>query len=53
MYLLDSLLTRAQVTHTFETYEGTHTNRVGERTATSMLPFFSRTLVFEPTRSSP
>jgi enterochelin esterase-like enzyme len=42
---LDQALTRLGVTHTFETYEGTHTSRVKERFATSVLPFFSTNLV--------
>ena len=42
---MDSALTRAGVPHTFETYDGTHTSRIGERIRTKMLPFFSRTLV--------
>jgi hypothetical protein len=43
---MDSALTRAGVAHTFETYDGTHTSRVGERIITKVLPFFSRTLAF-------
>jgi S-formylglutathione hydrolase FrmB len=43
---MDSALTRAGVRHTYETYEGDHTNRVAARLATSVLPFFSRTLDF-------
>jgi S-formylglutathione hydrolase FrmB len=42
---MDTALTRAGVPHTFETYDGTHTSRVGERIITKVLPFFSRTLV--------
>ena len=42
---LDTALTRAGVPHTFETYDGTHANRIGERMITKLLPFFSRTLV--------
>ncbi len=41
---LDTAFTRAGVTHTFETYDGTHTSRIGERLITRVLPFFSRTL---------
>jgi S-formylglutathione hydrolase FrmB len=44
---LDSAFTRAGIPHTFDTYEGTHTSRVSERTGTQMLPFFSRVLVFD------
>jgi S-formylglutathione hydrolase len=43
---MDSALTRAGVRHTFETYDGDHTNRVAVRIATRLLPFFSRTLDF-------
>lgn len=43
---MDSALTRAGVRHTFETYDGDHTNRVAVRLATRLLPFFSRTLDF-------
>jgi S-formylglutathione hydrolase len=43
---MDSAFTRAGVRHTFETYDGDHTNRVAARLATSVLPFFSRTLEF-------
>jgi S-formylglutathione hydrolase FrmB len=43
---IDSALTRADVTHTFETYDGDHVNRVAVRLATRVLPFFSRTLDF-------
>jgi len=34
------------VTHTFETYEGDHTNRVVERIEMKVLPFFSNSLSF-------
>jgi S-formylglutathione hydrolase len=43
---MDSALTRAGVRHTFETYDGDHTNRIALRLATSVLPFFSQTLDF-------
>jgi S-formylglutathione hydrolase len=42
---MDSAFTRAGVPHTFETYDGTHASRIGERMVTKVLPFFSRTLV--------
>ncbi|MGH7618985.1 MAG: alpha/beta hydrolase [Gemmatimonadaceae bacterium] len=48
---MDTALTRAGVRHTFETYEGDHTNRIAERVATRLLPFFSRTLDFGDDRS--
>jgi hypothetical protein len=41
---LDSAFTRAGIPHTFETYEGTHTSRIGERLGTKVLPFFARLL---------
>jgi S-formylglutathione hydrolase len=41
---LDEALTRLGVTHTFETYEGNHTNRVPERFEKKVLPFFSENL---------
>jgi S-formylglutathione hydrolase len=41
---LDQALVRLGVTHTFETYEGTHTSRVKERFAAKVLPFFSTNL---------
>jgi enterochelin esterase-like enzyme len=49
---LDSLLTQLGVQHTFETYEGDHTNRVVERVEMNVLPFFSKSLSFTtPSRS--
>ena len=44
---LDAALTRLKVAHTFEQYEGDHTNRVRERFASKVLPFFSEHLDFE------
>jgi enterochelin esterase-like enzyme len=41
---LDAALTRLKVTHAFEQYEGDHGNRVKERFAAKVLPFFSRYL---------
>ena len=41
---LDAALTRLGVEHAFEQYEGDHGNRVRERFATKVLPFFSRQL---------
>jgi enterochelin esterase-like enzyme len=43
---LDEALVRLAVPHTFETYEGDHTNRVKERFETKVLPFFSQNLAF-------
>jgi len=41
------VLTSYGIEHTFETYEGDHTNRVAERYGDHVLPFFSRVLAFE------
>ena len=38
--------TKAIHEHTFEIYEGNHTNHVAERIATKTLPFFSKNLAF-------
>jgi S-formylglutathione hydrolase len=41
---LDEAMVKLGVPHTFETYEGDHTNRVKERFETKVLPFFSENL---------
>ena len=43
---LSEAFKRNQVPHTFEEYEGGHSNKIPERVETRMLPFFSRTLEF-------
>ncbi len=43
---LDEALTRLRVEHAFEQYEGNHGNRVKERFAAKVLPFFSTHLDF-------
>jgi S-formylglutathione hydrolase FrmB len=43
---MDTALTRAGVPHVFDTYDGNHSNRIAERLATTVLPFFTRTLDF-------
>jgi len=43
---MDEELTRVGVTHTYETYDGDHTNRIAVRIAARLLPFFSKTLDF-------
>jgi S-formylglutathione hydrolase len=43
---MDQIFTDFGVTHTFETYEGDHTNRVIERIEMKVLPFFSNNLSF-------
>lgn len=47
---LDKALTKLGVTHTFETYEGNHTNHVKERFEEKVLPFFSENLTFPASR---
>lgn len=42
---LDQALTRLGVTHTFESYDGDHGNRITARFASKVLPFFSANLV--------
>ena len=41
---LDAALTRLRVPHVFEEYEGDHGNRVRDRFASKVLPFFSEQL---------
>ena len=43
---MDRLLSEYSIQHTFETYEGTHTSKIGERLETRALPFFSKVLSF-------
>ena len=47
---LDASFTRLGITHTFETYEGDHTNHVKERFTEKVLPFFSNNLSFAATK---
>jgi S-formylglutathione hydrolase len=47
---LDTAFVREGIPHVLETYAGDHVNRVRERLATRVLPFFSRNLVFETRR---
>jgi S-formylglutathione hydrolase len=42
--ILDETLTRFDVPHSYETYEGNHTNKVPERFEGKLLPFFSKNL---------
>ena len=44
--VLDETLTRFDVTHTYETYEGNHTNKIPERFEQHVLPFFTKNLSF-------
>jgi len=41
---MEQILTDFGITHTFETYDGDHTNRVVERIDQEVLPFFSKNL---------
>jgi S-formylglutathione hydrolase FrmB len=43
---MDESLTRLGVVHTYETYEGDHTNHVKERWVEKVVPFFSNNLSF-------
>lgn len=44
---LSDVLRRNKIEHTFEVFEGGHNDKVFERIETRILPFFSRTLVFQ------
>jgi len=44
--VLDQALTSVQVPHTYETYEGNHTNHVADRVEQKVMPFFSKNLSF-------
>jgi enterochelin esterase-like enzyme len=48
---LDALLTQFDIVHTFETYEGDHTNHVRDRVEQKVLPFFSTNLSFEAVKA--
>lgn len=43
---LDQLMAQFDIAHTFEVYEGDHTNHVADRFEQKVLPFFSNTLSF-------
>ena len=47
---LDETLTRFGVAHSYELYDGDHTNKVAERIEMKMLPFFSNNLSFTVAR---
>lgn len=44
---MDALLTQLGIKHTFETYEGDHTNHVKDRVEQKVMPFFTGNLSFE------
>jgi S-formylglutathione hydrolase FrmB len=50
--LLVNRMKRFGITHTFETYEGDHGNRIPQRLEEHVLPFFSRQLSFEQSRET-
>ena len=47
---MDELFTRLGIAHTFQSYEGDHTNHVKERFQANVLPFFSASLTFTQTK---
>ncbi len=49
---LEKAMTQMGVQHTFETYEGDHTNRVPERIEMNVLPFFSKNLASTAPRAT-
>jgi S-formylglutathione hydrolase FrmB len=44
---LEQMMTDFGIVHTFETYEGDHTNKIPERVESKVLPFFSRNLAMK------
>jgi S-formylglutathione hydrolase len=49
---LELVMTRFGVVHTYEEYDGDHTNRRAERVETKVLPFFSNALSFSTGKPS-
>jgi S-formylglutathione hydrolase len=49
---MDEALTKAGVTHTFETFEGDHNGQVGMNFEAKVVPFFSNQLAFGSTGAS-
>ena len=43
----DASLTRLNIPHTFETFEGDHSNHLHDRVEQKVLPFFTKNLVFQ------
>jgi hypothetical protein len=41
------MMTDLGITHTFETYQGEHGNKIPERIESTVLPFFSRNLAMK------
>jgi S-formylglutathione hydrolase len=50
---MDAMLTQFDITHTFETYEGDHTNHVKDRVEQKVMPFFTSNLSFVPAKDQP
>jgi S-formylglutathione hydrolase len=50
---LHEKLTRLKIPHSYDEYEGDHTNRVGERIERNVLPFFSKNLASPANPTSP
>jgi len=50
---LHAALTRLRVPHSYEEYDGDHTNRVRERIESQVLPFFARHLAAPANLTSP
>jgi enterochelin esterase-like enzyme len=50
---LHEAMTRLKIAHSYEEYDGDHTNKVGERIERNVLPFFSKSLVSPANPTSP
>jgi enterochelin esterase-like enzyme len=50
---MNAMLTQFDIAHTFETYEGDHTNHVKDRFEQKVLPFFTANLSFVPAKNQP
>jgi enterochelin esterase-like enzyme len=50
---LHDAMTRLRIPHSYEEYEGDHTNKVGERIELHVLPFFSKNLAAPANPTSP
>ena len=50
---LHEAMTRLNIAHSYEEYDGDHTNKVGERIERNVLPFFSKSLVSPANPTSP
>ncbi len=50
---LHDAMTRLEIGHSYDEYDGDHTNRVGERIERNVLPFFSKNLAAPANPTSP